>query len=144
MARYDVELNEVEEMAQRLTEAGKNAETVINEVLHTEGGPLIESGINPLIPSSGRRWRGKKKAARESRKKFIQEDAFNSRNSNLAVTIRTTKNYHYLYFPDDGTNTQHHVGYRGIPREFMRKGAENKTQEIIDACVGSLIHELEG
>lgn len=137
LANYAMDTRELEQLAEKLTTAGKSAENVINNVLHGTGGQLIETEIMRLLPKSGRDWKGKAKAAADT-KPFKQDNS-----ENLKVTISSKNKYHYLYFPDDGTNTKHHIGYRGIPREFMRTGGENKSQEIIDLCVNGIVEEVE-
>ena len=113
-----------------------DAERTVNDVLHNEGGKLINDEIMRLLPESGRKWKGKRRAAKQARP-FTQKD------ENLAVIVRTVSSYHYLYFPDDGTNTKNHIGYKGRPREFMYKGAENQTGEIMDRCINRLIQRWE-
>lgn len=113
-----------------------NAERTVNDVLHNEGGKLINDEIMRLLPESRRQWNGKRPAAKHAQ-------PFTQANENLAVIVRTVSAYHYLYFPDDGTNTKNHIGYKGNPREFMYKGAENKTGEIIDRCINRLIKDWE-
>lgn len=107
----------------------------IDEVLHNEGGKLINDEIMRLLPASGRMWKGKKAAAK-STQPFVQD------NGPLSVTIRTKSAYNYLYFPDDGTNTRRHIGYKGKPREFMATGAENQTAKIMDLCINKLIQRM--
>lgn len=104
-----------------------DTEQKINEVLWNEAGMMINDEIMNLLPASGRRWKGKKPAAKSS-KPFIQE------NGNLSVTVKTKKAYNYLYFPDDGTNTRKHVGNQ----QFMLGGAENKQDEILERCIAKL------
>lgn len=113
-----------------------DAERTINDVLRNEGGNLIKDEIMRLLPASGRTWKGKRTAAKKAR-------PFTQKNENLAVIVHTVPTYHYLYFSDDGTNTKNHVGFKGRPREFMRKGAENQTVEIIDRCINRLIERWE-
>lgn len=113
-----------------------DAERTVNDVLHNEGGELIKEEIMRLLPESGRTWKGKRRAAK-------QAQPFSQKNENLAVIVRTVSAYHYLYFPDDGSNTKNHIGYKGRPREFMYKGAENQTSEIIDRCINRLIQRWE-
>lgn len=113
-----------------------DAERTVNDVLHNEGGKLINDEIMRLLPESGRTWDGKRRAAKQAR-------PFTQKNENLAVIVRTVSAYHYLYFPDDGTNTKNHIGFKGRPREFMHKGAENQTGEIIDRCINRLIRRWE-
>lgn len=121
----------------KLFELMKNLEgtapKTVNEILWNEGGPLITEEITNLLPVSGRRWIGKKPAAKSS-KPFTQE------NGELSVTVKTKNAYHYLYFPDDGTNTKKHVG----EQYFMFGGAEAKQDEIINRCVAALIEKLGG
>ena len=132
--KLDVRQFETLERAIKLYQG--DAERTVNEVLHNEGGKLIQEEIMRLLPVSGRDWTGKRKAAKYA-KPFTQVDG------NLAVTVKTVNAYHYLYFPDDGTNTKNHVGYKGKPREFMYKGAENQTSKIIDRCIDRLIEKWE-
>lgn len=121
----------------KLFELMKNFEgqapRTVNELLWNEGGPLITEAIMNLLPVSGKRWSGKKPAAK-SAAPFTQE------NGELSVTVKTKSAYHYLYFPDDGTNTKRHAG----EQYFMFSGAEAKQNEIIDLCVATLIEKLGG
>ena len=109
-----------------------NVESVVNDVLHNQAGKLLHDEIMLLMPTS----EAKKKHASKSKSLQILE-------GNLSVTVATKKAFNYLYFPDDGTNTQRHIGYKGVPREFFPKGAENKTEEIINLCIGRLVNSFE-
>jgi len=119
-----------------MQEYGDQAGRAVDEVLHNEGAALIKEEIMRLLPESGRDWKGKRTAARRTQ-------PFTQTNESLAVTIRTKSAYHYLYFPDDGTNTKRHIGFKGKPREFMKTGAENQTSRIMDLCVNRLIEKWE-
>ena len=66
--------------------------------------------------------------------------AFNQDEDILTVTIAARGRYHYLYFPDDGSNTRRHVGNQ----EFMRRGAEAAAGKIIDICLGRLAEAFGG
>lgn len=136
MARFDLDAQNLYRIQQAIKNYPKGAEKTINEVLHTEGGALIEARIRQLMPVSGKNWNGKKPAAKHG-KSLKQE------NHNLAVTIRTTSNYHYLYFPDDGTNTYRHVGKNGKPQGFFLSGATQQQTEIIDRCINRLVEKFE-
>jgi predicted small lipoprotein YifL len=59
---------------------------------------------------------------------------FTQSNGPLSVTIAARGRYGYLYFPDDGTNTKRHAGNQ----QFMMRGAENATAQIVDLCIGKL------
>ena len=104
-----------------------NAEEAINDILHNDASQLGQEAIKRLMPVSGATWKGKKGAAKSSK-------SLQSANYNLAVEIKTTKNYQYLYFPNDGTNTQRHAGQQF----FFEKGGESVQNEIIERCVKKL------
>lgn len=133
MARFDIDAKEVARLINAMTAYGRGAGNVVNDVLHNEAGKLIHDEIMRLLPVSNRTWTGKKKAAKHA-EPFLQE------NGTLSVTIRTKPAYHYLYFPDDGTNTKRHKG----EQYFMQRGGENKQAEIIDRCIARLTEEFEG
>lgn len=134
MARqaFEMRYEQTEKLIDAMREYGSGSGRVIDEVLHTEGGRLINDRIMQLLPESGRKWKGKKPAARKAK-------PFEQKNDSLEVTIRTKYAYHYLYFPDDGTNTKRHKGQQ----YFMYRGAEDKSAEIIDLCVDRLIRKWE-
>lgn len=138
MSRTTFQLDEkqFDTLQRAMQNYGDQAGRAVDDVLHNEGGKLINDEIMRLLPASGRKWRGKKTAAKRTQP-FTQD------NGSLSVTIRTKSAYNYLYFPDDGTNTKHHIGYKGKPREFMMHGAENQTSEIIDRCITRLIRTWE-
>ena len=135
-ARFELNQDQITRLQAAMRQYSGLAGKTVDEVLHKEGGPLIQEEIMRLLPASGRDWNGKKPAAK-SAQPFVQD------NGSMSVTIRTKPAYHYLYFPDDGTNTKRHVGYQGKPREFMMKGAENKAAAILDRCVAQLIQKWE-
>lgn len=114
-------------LAESLDEYAGSVGNIIDEVLWDEAGPRIAAEIKQLLPRSNRDWKGKKKAASKAA-------PFAQRNEMLAVTVHTKYAYHYLYFPDDGSNTRRHVGNQ----QFMLRGAENKQDEIINLCLTRL------
>lgn len=132
MSELDLNISGIDRLQEAIQGYEGDAEKIINEVLHGEGGELIQEGIFRLMPISNREWNGKKPHARNA--KSLRSDP-----SNLAVTTRTTKQYQYLYFPDDGSNTRNHVGNQ----QFFLRGAEAKQEEIIDLCIPKLIDGFE-
>lgn len=133
---FTLETDQFERLQQAMESYAGNAGKTIDDVLHNEGGKLINEAIIRLLPESGRKWKGKKTAAKRTQP-FVQE------NGSLSVTIKTKSAYHYLYFPDDGTNTKRHIGYKGRPREFMYKGADSRSEKIMDLCINRLIEKWE-
>lgn len=112
---------------------GSEAEKIINEYLAGEGGDEIKEGIQALLPISGRAWKGKKAAASAT-------DPFVKEPGNLSVRIRTKSGYHYLYFPDDGSNTKKHYGNQ----QFMFDGTSKKAETIANQVIKTLLEKLEG
>ena len=123
---------DIDKLQSAMKEYQGDVETSINEVLHGEGGELIQDSIRRVIPVSGKSWKGKAPAAKSSK-------SLQAVNSNLAVTVTTTKKYQYLYFPDDGTNTRRHVGNQ----RFFEKGGEAVKDEIMERCISKLINNFE-
>ena len=137
MAYFKLDASENEALLRAMRVYGKGAPKVVDEVLHNEGGRLIKEEIMRLLPESGRTWKGKRTAAKHAQ-------PLTQKNDSLAVTIKTKSPYHYLYFPDDGSSTIRHVGYKGKSREFMYKGADNQSNRIMDLCINRLIEKWEG
>lgn len=130
--RITLDVAQMERLQQAMQSFGVGAGQTVDEVLHNQGGKRINDEIMRLLPSSNRKWRGKVKAASKTQP-FTQE------NGSMSVTIRTKYNYHYLYFPDDGSNTKRHQGNQ----QFMYSGAENAMSDIIDACTIELLKRWE-
>ena len=133
MATFDLDVSQHERLQRAMQEYGNQAGRTVDDVLHNEGGKLIEEEIMRLLPESGRTWKGKRTAAKRAQ-------PFTQKNESLAVTIKTKSPYHYLYFPDDGSNTKRHRG----EQQFMYRGAENQTNRIMDLCINRLIEKWEG
>lgn len=126
-AKLKLEMEQVEKLERALGEYAGNAEKAINNVLHGTGRAMIEEKVLQLMPSSGRSWRGKESPAKTS-KSLVGEEG------NLSITVKTTKKYQYLYFPDDGMNTKHHAGNQ----QFFYRSGEAKKDEIIEMCINEL------
>lgn len=122
-----------EELQNKLSHLQNEGEDIVNDVLWNEGAEQIQEEIGRLLPESGRTWKGKKAPAKSAL-------PFSTIKSNLAVTINSKKPYHYLYFPDDGSNTMKHAGNQ----HFMLRGAENQAGNIIDLCIDRLTQAMNG
>lgn len=109
---------------------GNDALKVVNNVLHDNASADIAiKSIEELIPSSGRNWKGKKAAASTTHP--LKSD----KKELLTLIIHSEPNYNYLYFPDDGSNTEKHQG----DQHFMQKGADNALNDIANLCAESII-----
>lgn len=107
------------------------AEKSIGEVLKGDGANTIMDEIKINIHPSGRKWKGKPRSSKLS--KSLQIDK--KETTDLELVIRTPSKYGYLYFPDDGTNTEHHAG----EQYFMLRGAETKASTVLQMCVENII-----
>ena len=132
MALFELDFDEVDALAQSMEAYGEGAHRIINDTLHEEGGEEIKEQIMLLIPASGRTWRRKKAAASETDSLQIDNGEM------LAVTVKAKSAYQYLYFPDDGTNTQRHAGNQ----QFFMRGGEQASGKIIDLCLGKLTEDF--
>lgn len=132
MSRLTLDWEDLDRLQQSMKDFQGNTEEAINEVLHNEASPLIQESIKHLMPVSGRAWKGKTPPAKTSK-------SLTDEKGNLAITVKTTKKYQYLYFPNDGSNTRRHAGNQ----QFFERGAEAKRSEIVDRCVGRLVNNFE-
>lgn len=132
MAEFYVSGEELIRLQKAMEQYSGNVEDIINDVLHNQAGVLLTEEIRKLMPESKRSWKGKKAPAKTGNSLMIV-------NGNLSVTVKTTKNYRYLYFPDDGSNTIKHVGNQ----QFFLHGGENQTEEIINRCEIRLVEAFE-
>jgi hypothetical protein len=130
---FAIDYSEVDRLQKAIQEYQGNTEDAINDVLHNYAGNRAQEDIYRLMPVSK-----KKKGSHAAHSKSLKNIE-----GNLSVTVTTTKKYQYLYFPDDGTNTERHIGYKGKPREFFRKGGEAAQDDIIERCVARLINDFE-
>lgn len=131
MSRLDLKLEDFERLQQAMVEFQGNSAKIINQVFHDEGAQWVSEEIQRLMPVSGRTWSGKANAAKGSK-------SLTNEKGNLSFTVKTTKKYQYLYFPDDGSNTKRHAGNQ----QFFARGGEIKQNDIIDRCITCLTKEF--
>ena len=123
-----------ERLMAAMQETGQGAAERVTEVLDGYAAPLIRDEIQRLLPSSGRKWSGKRAAARSAsplRSEVRQEGS-------PALYTTSRNGYHYLYFPDDGSSTRRHAGMQN----FMGRGQDAATERIIDRCLAALAEDL--
>ena len=132
---FSIDATGIDQIHQAMDEFGAGSGKIIDDVLQGEGAMLIKEKITPLLPVSGRKWRGKATAARSAMPAGFSQD-----NDSLSVTIAARGRHRYLYFPDDGSNTIKHAGNQ----QFMKRGAEAATPQIVERCVGKLIESIGG
>lgn len=129
---FELNVSEVDRLIEAIKNFPYDAEEAINEVLHGEGAELLQESITRLMPVSGRKWQGKKKGAKSAK-------SLKNVTGNLSVTVTTQKSYQYLYFPDDGSNTENHYGNQ----QFFYRGGEAVQDDIIDRCINRLTRAID-
>lgn len=127
---FSLDASDFERLQQSMEDFGEGSGQVITEALH-ESGPVIYERINPLIHPSGRTFKGHRSSATQSAWPTYVT------NESMAVTVTARGKWHYLYFPDDGSNTDRHAGMQ----DFMMRGAQDAAPEIIERCLGALMQE---
>lgn len=130
---FDVEKKSHDMLIETIQKFQEDAEVKITEYLHGKGYEKFEKAIHNAMPASGRKWKGKIAPAKTS--KSIQDK---NKDENLAVTLRSTTRYGYLYFPDDGSNTRSHIG----GQDFFKRGVENETTDAINEMIDLLMKEV--
>ena len=130
---WNMDDKETQKLIENIQRTGARAEQIISRVMQSYAGSRIIKKITPMLPESGRKWRGKRKAAR-------QAQPLRTENKDLSVIVRSKSPYHYLYFPDDGSNTVHHHG----DQRFMYRGAEAAVPDIIEQCITEITEEIGG
>lgn len=119
----------VQKLEDTIKEYQEGAEEKINQYLHGKGYSMFDRAIHNAMPVSGRKWKGKKAAAKDA--KSLQDK---NKSDNLSVTIRAKTAYGYLYFPNDGSNTERHFGNQ----QFFQKGVEEKADEAVNDMIDVL------
>lgn len=131
--QYSIDYQELDKIENLFNEFPDTAKAAVNNVLHSDlAVDMVEDNIQPLLPSSGRHWKGKGAAA-SSTQPFRKGP-----NELLTLIVRSKTKYNYLYFPDDGSNTVHHMGNQ----HFMQHGAEDSLGAIADLCAANVINEF--
>lgn len=131
--QYSIDYQELDKIENLFNEFPDTAKAAVNNILHSDiAVDMVEDNIKPLLPSSGRHWKGKGAAA-ASTQPFRKGP-----NELLTLIVRSKTKYNYLYFPDDGSNTVHHMGNQ----HFMQHGAENSLGAIADLCAANVINEF--
>ena len=131
---FKIDFAEAEKLQQVMKDYQGNTEDAINDVLHNYAGDRAQVDIYALMPVSdpAKVWAGKAPHAKLSKS---LRNVF----GNLSVTVTTSGDYSYLYFPDDGTNTRRHAGNQ----QFFARGGDAATNDSVERCVIRLTNEFE-
>ena len=133
MAKWEISGTESFDSLSEMMEKVARPGPIIDKTLRETGGKTIRERIMPLIPRSGRTWKGKAAPAASAQ-------PFTELYAPMSAEIVARGRYGYLYFPNDGSNTLHHAGNQ----QFMERGLDQATDEVIEQCVGALLEEIGG
>ena len=125
---FAIELKQFNELLQRVSKYGTEAETKINDYVHNEAPQKIRPEIIGLIPVSDRN----KVHARNSAPVGRQE------NYNLAVKVITSKEFNYLVFPDEALGNS----YKNAPLDFTGRGLEAALPVLIDEMTARVMENF--
>lgn len=131
---FQMEGTDFDELHKAMLEYGAGSGQIVADVFDDYGAQLIRDEIKKLIPESGRKWKGKKKAAKHA--DSLMSQVF--RTADPSIYTRSRPAYGYLYFPDDGAYTRRHVG----SQNFMGRGQDAAANRIIDRCLAKLVDEF--
>lgn len=134
MASLSITHDGIENLQNIMEMYGQGAGRVVQEVYRDFAADEIKSNILPLVHSSGRVFKGHRRGAKQSG----IDKVFAHQIEGLSLTVRTTKQFGYLYFPDDGSNTRKHAGQQ----HFMQRGLNRAEDEIIYRCVVRIMEEI--
>lgn len=128
-----INYSQLETLLKNMSEFSHITKRAVNDVLHADStADYPINKIIPLIPSSGRKWKGKKTPASSTNP--LRSDT----SELLTLIIRSKKQYNYLYFPDDGSNTENHFGNQ----HFMSRGVDASMPKILELCQAQIIDEM--
>ncbi len=104
-----------------------DAEDALSDYIKNEVPDIAKPSIQNLIPVSDRNKTHAKTSAP------FTEDM----EGKLSIYIHTKKQWHYLYFPDEGEGTS-----KGqMPHDFMMQGVESEYDTLVNGLLESLINE---
>lgn len=122
--KFELKLEDVIRINDIIKSYSGDAEKQINDYLSGPGKIKIINSIVNLIPVSDK----DKKHAKNSK-------PLKGVNYNLSLTIRSKRQFNYLYFPQMAEGTSKN----NTPNDFMEKGVDS----IYDSVVNDLIERLK-
>lgn len=128
-ARFTIHDDDINKLIESIQAFEGNAEEAMGTYIENTLPGIAKPSIQNLIPVSDRN----KPHARYSAP--FTEDM----DGRLSIFIHTKKNWHYLYFPDEGEGTS--KGQQ--PHNFMEEGLEKEYDTIINGLLDSLISAWE-
>ena len=124
-AAFSLNDDDINKLIEAIQSYSGNAEDAIGEYLESEVPDIVKPSIKNLIPVSEK---GKKHA--RSSAPFTED-----MEGKLSIYIHTKKQWHYLFFPNEGEGTS-----KGqMPHDFMGQGVEEEYDTLVNGIIESLI-----
>lgn len=117
---WDLKIRGMDQLLSKLEKIPDESEAVINQTLKNESGKTAVDSIDSITPVS------KKALSRTHPKHAKGSNAYRVTYGNLGFTIRPTKNFNYIKFPDLGIGTS----ADSSPKRFMRNGLDRSVPKI--------------
>lgn len=127
-ASFTLNDDDINNLIEAIQKFEGSAEDAIGEYLKEEVPGIVKPSIQNLIPVSDRDKRHAKTSAP------FTEDM----EGKLSIYIHTKKQWHYLYFPDEGEGTS--KGQQ--PHDFMSQGVESEYDTLVNGMLDSLINNF--
>ena len=128
-ASFSLNDDDVNRLIESIQNFQGSAEDAISEYLKNDLPGIAKPSIQSLIPVSDRN-----KAHARTSAPFTED-----MEGKLSIYIHTKKQWHYLYFPDEGEGTS-----KGqAPHDFMSEGMEKKYDTLVNGLLDSLINEWD-
>lgn len=129
---WEVDLVDMDRLTEAMKKIPDHSERVINQTLQTKVEKTADTEIITKMPLSEMKKRLKGHThAKESK-------SLSTKHENLGFTIRPTKKFDYLKYPDLAIGTS----WNNAPQEFMRKGMEQKVPAITEVLQQALDEEI--
>lgn len=127
--RFSLDDKDIERLTDAIKAFEGSAEQAIGEYLEGQANEIFKDSIVNLIPVSKQNKRHAKNSA----------PLTGEMQGNLSLYIHTKKNWHYLYFPDEGEGTS-----KGqAPHDFMGEGVDKEYDTVVNGMLDALINKWD-
>ncbi len=127
-AKFELKYDDVIRIQSAIQSYGSGAEKTLNNYLHGEAAKMMIDSVTNLIPLS-----------KEGKKHARMNQWFQKENYNLAVTIRASGSFWYLFFPLTGQGTSRDYG----ERDFFTQGIDLVYDKVVQEMLTILSKKFE-
>lgn len=141
MIVYQIKFENLTKLKNSMAKVPEKSEEVINDYLHTKGGPSVSAAILGFTPHSGRNKRNYKYNKRHAKdsQPYKQDDL------NLGFRIyakggaaNSKNSFGYLVFPNEGRGP-----HNPVAQGFFERGLESQEDKMMSDMLKILSDEIE-